>query len=120
MVAFEKMEALRWLPYLKPGGNVIVNDCQINPVSVATGVAVYPPNICAELAARVPTYVFHAAEEAEKLGNPKVTNVLLLGAVVRTMGLEHIDWDAIIRETVKPAYAEVNVLAFKRGMELIG
>ena len=120
LVAFEKMEALRWLPYLKPGGNVIVNDCQINPVSVATGVAVYPPNICAELAARVPTYVFHAAEEAEKLGNPKVTNVLLLGAVVRTMGLEHIDWDAIIRETVKPAYAEVNVLAFKRGMELIG
>ena len=64
------------------------------------------------------TTVVDAAAEAEKLGNPKVMNVILLGTIVRHMNLQHIDWAQIIRENVKPAFVELNIKALQVGMDL--
>ena len=118
LVAFEKMEALRWMEYLAPGGRVIVNDYQINPMPVVSGNAAYSPDILAEISALAPTTVVDAYREAEALGNPKVLNVILLGAAIRQMGLEEIDWDGIIADNVKPAFAALNQKALHVGMAL--
>jgi len=119
LVAFEKMEALRWLEYLKSNGQVIVNDYEINPMPVVSGNAVYAPDILQELKKTVKTLAVDANGEALKLGNAKAMNILLLGATVKSLGLEKIDWEQIIKENVKPAFAELNIKAFQKGKELV-
>ena len=118
LVSFEEMEALRWLEYLKVGGKVVVNDYQIPSVPVTTGKVAYTEGILDELRRVADTTVVDAAAEAEKLGNPKVMNVILLGTIVRHMNLQHIDWAQIIRENVKPAFVELNIKALEVGMNL--
>ena len=118
LVAFEEMEALRWLDYLRTGGKVVVNGYRIPPVPVTTGKTDYPEGILEELRRSADTMVVDAAAEAEKLGNPKVMNVILLGTIVKHMDLQHIDWAQIIRENVKPAFVELNIKALQVGMDL--
>ena len=118
LVAFEEMEALRWLDYLRTGGKVVVNGYRIPPVPVTTGKVDYPEGILEELRKSADTMVVDAAAEAEKLGNPKVMNVILLGTIVKHMDLQHIDWAQIIRENVKPSFVELNIKALQVGMDL--
>ena len=118
LVSFEEMEARRWLEYLPVGGKVGVNDYQIPSGPVTTGKVAYPEGILDELRRVADTTVVDAAAEAEKLGNPKVMNVILLGTIVRHMNLQHIDWAQIIRENVKPAFVELNIKALEVGMNL--
>jgi indolepyruvate ferredoxin oxidoreductase beta subunit len=118
MVAFEELEALRWLSYLNPQGKLIVNKYRINPMAVIAGRAVYPEGICQELAEKVKTTVFNAGEEAVKLGNPRVMNIILLGAAIKLMELDSINWDEIIRKNVKSAFVDINLKALRRGREL--
>jgi len=59
-----------------------------------------------------------ASEEARKLGNLRVMNIILLGASVRQLGLEEIDWGKIISENVKPQFVELNQQAFELGKSL--
>lgn len=119
LVSFEEMEALRWLGYLKAGGKVIVNDYRIAPMPVVSGKVAYPEGILDELRTKAVVRVIDAAKEAEALGNPKVMNVILLGTIVKSMGLDSIDWAAIIAANVKPALAELNVAALGVGMDLV-
>jgi len=118
LVSFEKMEALRWLEYLKPAGGVIVNDVEINSTPILTGEAEYPKDAIREIEkCGVPVLVINATACAEALGNPKVMNVVLLGATVGRMGLLDIDWEKVIRENVPSKLADMNVQAFRKGIE---
>ena len=119
LVSFEKMEALRWLEYLMPGGKIVVNDHEINPMPVIMGSQEYSENLLEEISKAAPTKVINATEEADKLGNGKVMNMILLGATVKLMGLENIDWKKIIKENVKSSFFDMNIKAFARGMELV-
>ena len=119
LVSFEQMEALRWLEYVKPTGKAIVNNMVINPMPVLIGKAVYSDKILDEMAAKVETVVLDAHEEALKLGNSRVLNILLLGATVKLMGLTEIDWASVIKDNVKPAFVELNQKAFEVGMGLV-
>ncbi len=122
IVAFEKMEALRWIGYLKKGGKMVVNDHEIPSVPILMGVAKYPLRILDELASKADVAVFKAGELAEGLGNAKAMNVILLGALVKALGLAddpRIDWETAVRETVKPQFAELNVKAFRLGLDQI-
>lgn len=119
LVAFEKMEALRWMECLMPGGKVIVNDYQINPMPVIQEMREYADTILEEIQKAAPTRVINATEEAEKMGNGKIMNIILLGATIKLMGLENIDWETIIRNNVKPAFAELNIKAFEKGMSQV-
>ncbi|WP_005037743.1 indolepyruvate oxidoreductase subunit beta [Holophaga foetida] len=116
LVAFEKMEAMRWLNYLKPSGKVVVNNWEIKSMPIVTGKVDYPKGIIEELQSKVPTTAIDAAKLASELGNSKVMNVILLGATVKSMGLDTLDWERIIKENVKPALAELNIKALKLGM----
>ena len=118
LVSFEKMEALRWMEYLKLGGQVIVNDYKINPMPVLMEWREYSDTILDEIQKAAPTKVVQANEEAEKLGNGKIMNIILLGATVKAMGLQDIDWNRIIRENVKPAFVDMNLKAFEVGTTL--
>jgi len=120
LVSFEQMEALRWIDYVKPEGAVVTSMEKIDCQSVLTGRSAYPEHIIDELqksGCRV-TEV-DAAGEAEKLGSGKVANVILLGIIIKYMGLEQIDWEKIIRENVKKNYIEMNLKALKLGENLI-
>ena len=119
LVSFELMEALRWLNYLQPSGRVIVNDYRIPPMPVITGDAVYPEGILEELQQVADVTAIDAAAIAASLGNPRVMNVVLLGAIVKSMGLTEIDGPHIIRENVTLAFAELNIKAFQAGMEAV-
>lgn len=117
IVAFEKMEAYRQLPMLKPEGAVVVNDYAIPSSTVLAGEEVYPSDILDRLQALVRTDVLRADEMARQLGNPKVMNVILLGALIQKMGLaEEIDWQEVIASQVKPQFVALNVQAFLAGM----
>ena len=119
IVAFEEMEALRWLPYLKKGGKLVINDFQINPVPVNLGNAEYPQGIIDELRAKCDVLAFKAADVATELGNPKAMNIVLLGALVQALDeLHDINWDEQIEANVKPKFIELNKKAFQAGLEL--
>ena len=119
LVSFEKMEALRWLKYLKPGGKVIVNDYKINSMPIITGKANYLEDEINEELKRVGARLVDASNDAIKLGNPKTMNIILLGSLVKSMNLENIDWNKIISDNVKKEFIDINIKAFEVGMNLV-
>ena len=119
LVAFEKMEAMRYLEYLKPAGRVIVNNHEIGPISILSGKIDYPENLIEDLSRKVDTVVVDAAKHAAEMGNSKVMNIILLGATVESMGLEEIDWEEIIRNNVKAQFIDINIKALQHGMSLV-
>lgn len=119
IVSFEKMEALRYLKYLKPEGKVVVNNYRLNSVSTLVGKFEYKEEEIDSELKRLNAKIIDAAKEAEELGNAKVMNVILLGSLVKSMGLEKIQWEAIIRKNVKEKFIDLNIKAFCVGMDLV-
>ena len=118
LIAFERLEALRYLHFLKKDGVVIVNDWRIDPITVVTGVASYPDGILDTLKEQRDTIVVEATKEAKKMGAPRAFNVIVLGAAARHMGFEKEDWISVIETTVPPKTIEVNKKAFEAGYAL--
>ena len=119
LVSFEKMEALRELKYLKPNGLVVVNEHEIPSMPILTGDAVYPNNAVEEIQGHVKTIVLNATQMALDLGTAKSANIVLLGTLIKALGLVNIDWESIITKQVKPAFVDVNLKAVHRGMDAI-
>lgn len=112
MVAFEKMEAVRYADLLKPNGIAIINDHEIVPMSVASGSAEYPQGTLEAMEDNFKVIKVKAAEIAEGLGNAKSMNVVLFGRMVREFGMDNIDWESILREQLSPKILEMNLKAF--------
>lgn len=119
VVAFEKMEGLRSLEYLKPTGKMIVNDTEISPLSVIIGATTYPENILEELQSKTKVRLMPATKMAEELGNGKVMNVILLGSIIKSMGLTEIDWESIISQNIKEKFKALNIKALHAGMDAV-
>lgn len=119
LVAFELMEAMRYLDYLKPDGKLVINDTMIWPLPVVVGAAKYPEGILEELQKSAEVLTIPASQLAEELGNTRTMNVILLGAIVKSMDLTDINWEKIIRENIKPQFADMNITAFQRGVDLV-
>jgi indolepyruvate ferredoxin oxidoreductase beta subunit len=115
LVSFESMEALRWLEYVKPNGKVIVNDQQISSAPILMGECDYPEGVIDILKSKIDTTAIKAIDIAEEIGNPRTMNVVLFGALVEAIGLNNIDWEAIIASTVKRAFVDVNIAAYRAG-----
>ncbi|MCC5466314.1 indolepyruvate oxidoreductase subunit beta [Pelosinus baikalensis] len=116
LVAFETMEALRWLEYINPKGTAIVNDYQIPFALILMGQIDYPDGILELIQQKVKTTVLKAAEIAVQLGNAKTMNIVLFGALVKAMSLENIDWEQAIRNHVKAKTVDINLEAFHAGL----
>lgn len=119
LVSFEKMEALRYLNYLKPNGKVVVNDFEIGSMPILSGKVDYPKNALEILQDKAETIVIDAAQEAKKLGNSKVMNVIILGTIIKAMGLEDIHWEDIIKNNVKEKFVDINIKALEVGKSLV-
>ncbi|MBR6638673.1 MAG: indolepyruvate oxidoreductase subunit beta [Lachnospiraceae bacterium] len=115
LIAFERLEALRYLHFLKKDGVIIVNDQRIDPITVVTGAASYPENIIDTLKAAHTTYSIDAMTEAKKLGNSKVFNIIVLGMAAQHMNFSKEDWIEVIKKTVPPKTVEINLKAFETG-----
>ena len=117
LIAFEKAEAARFLPSLKKGGKMIVNDLEIYSLPVLTGAVKYPDNLKEALLEAVPdAIILNANKIAADLGNPKAQNIVLLGVLVKALGLERIDWESIIRQFVPQKFQDLNLKAFRAGL----
>lgn len=119
MVSFETMEALRWLEYVRPSGKVLVNDYQIPSAPILMGKLDYPEGVLDILRQKADTTVIAAGDIAESLGNAKTTNVVLFGALVKAMGLTGIDWEKVITNNVKASTVDINLKAFKAGLDTL-
>ncbi len=119
ILALEKMEALRWAEYLKPDGKIVLNDFAVPSAPILSGKAIYPENIVDSFKGKTDILIVKANDIAEELGNLKVTNMVMVGAMIKALDLSHIDWDEIIRREVKEKFIDINILALKRGMEAI-
>jgi indolepyruvate ferredoxin oxidoreductase beta subunit len=118
IVAFEKMEALRWIEYLKPNGKIVINDFEIPSAPILMGQTLYPEGIIEAIEDKVRVLVFKAAEIAESLGAARAMNIVLLGALVKAMDIKSIDWDNTIRRNVKKEFADINIRAFYAGYDI--
>lgn len=119
IIAFEKTEAARALPMLKKGGTIITDDREIYSMPVLTGAVEYPHDIIDRMREIVPNViVIKAAETAEKLGNVKAQNIVLLGALVKSMHLDNVDWKDLIRKMVPAKAVELNLAAFEAGYDM--
>lgn len=118
ILAFELLEALRALPYLKEGGKIIVNNQKIDPMPVITGAAEYPQNIEETLKNAADTTVIDALSAAIEAGNQKAVNVVLIGVMAKRTDIAYEKWVQTIKTTVPEKFLEVNLKAFDMGYNM--
>lgn len=115
-VAFEMMEAVRYLPYLHKGSKVVVNTQKILPPAVATGQAEYPEDVLNHLRERdivvVPVDAFDLARE---VGEVRTANVVMVGALSAFLPVDAANFEEIIRNRVPEKFIDVNLKAFAAG-----
>ena len=118
ILSFELLEAARWTEYLKPGGKIVTNTQQINPMPVITGAAQYPEGLVEEMqAAGIDVDAFDALSLAEQAGSAKAVNIVLLGRLSKGFDFSPEDWDRAIELSVPPKFLELNRRAFALGRE---
>lgn len=118
LVAFEQMEAVRSTPILKNDGIIIVNDYKIMPLPVASGRAEYPDNYIEKLSEAFRVIAFNAGQAAIELGNARVMNIILLGAMVEAFEMDRLDWDSALEKQVPPKFLDINRKAFELGRSM--
>ena len=133
LIAFEKLEAMRYAHFLKEDGVMIVNDQRMDPMTVVTGAAEYPEDILDTLKKKYNVVSIVAmeedkklegslrpqslTEEAKKLGNARVFNTIIIGVAAKSMDFEKDQWLDVIANTVPPKTVEINQKGFLVGFE---
>jgi indolepyruvate ferredoxin oxidoreductase beta subunit len=123
LVAFEPLEAARWVDWLRPGGVVLVDPHTVDPLSVSSGDLTYPDvaGIEAALRARTDRVVFvKGLEVAQRLGNPRMANTVLLGTLSTYLDVPVETWLQVIGQRLRPRHVEANHKAFLEGRGSLG
>ena len=118
IIAFERLEALRYAHFLKKDGALIVNDWRIDPMPVVIGADKYRDHIIEDFKKDHKVYTVNATEESKRLGNPKVFNLIVLGIAAQHMDFTKEQWYQVIEDTVPPKTVEINRQAFDVGYGL--
>ena len=118
ILAFERLEALRALPFLKKGGKMIVNDRAISPMPVIIGAAEYPEGIIETLKENADVTSLDALSLAERAGSINAVNVVLIGVLAKSTDIPLDAWIDTIKATVPQKFLEVNLKAFELGYSL--
>ncbi len=117
LIAFERLEAMRYAHFLKKEGVLIVNDERIDPMPVVTGAAQYPEGILEDLKNKYTVYAIDAMAEAKALGNQRVFNLVVLGMAAKHMDFTKEQWIKVIEGKVPPKTIEINTKAFEVGYQ---
>ena len=116
ILAFEQLEAARWLQYLKKDGTLIINTQKIDPMSVIIGNSVYPDGVLDAInKAGAKTTNLDALSLAVSAGSAKAVNVVLIGVMASHMDLNRDVWINAIKNTVPEKFLEMNLKAFDLG-----
>lgn len=116
ILAFEELEALRWVEYLKPDGTIFINEQKIDPMPVIIGKAKYPDGIINKIKKELKNVVtVNALEIAKKCGNIKAVNMVLIGIMAKTTGIEKEVWIESMKEVIPERFIDVNLKAFEEG-----
>ncbi|MBE5953669.1 MAG: indolepyruvate oxidoreductase subunit beta [Lachnospiraceae bacterium] len=118
LIAFERLEAMRYAHFLKKDGTIIINDQRIDPMTVVTGAMEYPENIIENLSAKYNVISVNAMAEAEKMGNTRVFNTIILGLTATKMEFAKEAWVETIKNIVPPKTVDLNLKAFELGWEM--
>ena len=117
IVSFELLEAARWTEYLKPGGKIITNTQQINPMPVIIGAAEYPEDLVQKMrSAGIDVDAFDALSLAEQAGSSKAVNLVLMGKLSKYFDIPAEEWLAAIEASVPAKFLEMNKKAFSLGL----
>lgn len=117
LLAFERLEALRYLDYLAEGGIVVVNDQRIAPTLESLKAASYPDNVAEILRHHTDrVWMVPGLDRAVRLGNPKLANTVTLGALATQLDLSVEAWRQALRELVPAKTVELNLAAFEAGI----
>ena len=118
-VAFEKLEAVRWAHYLKPGGVAIVNEHRVEPTYLNTAVK-YPDDPIGFLKSKAyQVLTVNATEMARQLGNERVSSLIMLGALSQFVPLKDESWNTVLSQRIPPKLLELNRRAFAAGQKAI-
>jgi len=116
LFGFELLETYRYLPLVKKGGRIVVSDLKIIPPPVALGQEEYPADIPAKISAAFPeTTLVNGMELAIEAGNPRTVNIVLLGALSKSLDVEESIWVETIRKMVPERFVEANLKAYELG-----
>ena len=116
IVSFELLEAARWLDHLAPGGRVVTNTQQIDPIPVITGAVKYPENLVEKMKSTgVEVDAFDALALAEKAGSSKAVNIVMMGRLSKYFPFSKETWVKALEETVPAKFLELNLRAFEAG-----
>jgi indolepyruvate ferredoxin oxidoreductase beta subunit len=118
IIAFEKLEALRWLEYLKKDGIVIYSDYEIPPMSVISGKSRYPDvdSILKDIGVR--HYKIEISSLLMELKNPRVQNTIMLGFFSKLTGIEKQVWKKAIENNIRAKLLDINLRAFEMGRDI--
>ena len=116
ILAFEELEAYRYLPYLKKGGRIICNAQNIDPMPVITGAMEYPTDIIRKIQDKnIDIISVDAAKLAFEAGNIRTANVILIGLLSKSMNIPEENWISALKQTVPEKAIDVNLKAFAMG-----
>ena len=119
LMAFECLEALRWISFLKKEGTLLVNRQEIKPTSVTSGMMKYPEHLSELLVKIHPrTYIIEGLELAKKAGDARSINSIMVGAASREISISDSVWKEVIQERMPNKVVPVNVRAFEMGRNL--
>lgn len=119
LVAFEKMEAVRFAPFLKKDGIVVINDYEFPSAVTAAGMAEYPKGCVEAMEKSFRCLTLRAGEIAESLGDTKCMNMVIFGALTKALALDNIDWEESIRAVSPERYVKLNLTAYRAGMAAV-
>ncbi len=122
LLAFEKLEAARWVSWLRPGGIAVINNQELPPLAVSLGEECYPSDkeIMAVIKSRTKEYyIVDGAQITTGLGNIKTLNIFMLGCLSRFLPLGENVWKENIAANLPQKVVELNMKAFKWGGQAI-
>jgi len=116
ILAFEQAEALRWIHFLKEDGTIIINDYRLVPPIASMKGFHYPEDPIGAVKKRIKNVkVVDAVSMAEKLGNSRLVNTVLLGVLSVSLDIEEKFWKKVVRDRVPKGTEDLNVKAFREG-----
>ena len=119
VVAFEMMEAARYLPYMHKDTKVIVNTHKIYPPAVATGKMEYPENVLGELTSQnIHVKELDAFAIASRVGEVRSVNIVMVGVLSTYLPIEEQVFLDVMNERIPERFRDVNIKAFQEGRKV--
>lgn len=116
IVSFEKLEAARYVEYLKPDGRIVTNTQEVDPMPVITGAAVYPEDLIGKMKNKgIQVDAMDCLSIANAAGSSKAVNIVLLGRLSKYFDIPLEKWERAIEACVPPKFLELNKKAFAAG-----